>query len=29
MQEAGFAATQRINGVLFQPVLLGQRPDTV
>ena len=29
MQEAGFVATQRIDGVLFQPVLLGQRPDTV
>jgi SAM-dependent methyltransferase len=29
MQEAGFVATQRIDDVLFQPVLIGQRPDGV
>lgn len=27
MQEAGFVATQRMDDVLFQPVLIGQRPD--
>ena len=29
MQTAGFVATQRMDGVLFQPVLLGRRADAV
>lgn len=29
MQEAGFVATQRMDDVLFQPVLIGQRADAV
>jgi SAM-dependent methyltransferase len=29
MQEAGFAATQRMDDVLFQPVLIGRRGDAV
>jgi SAM-dependent methyltransferase len=29
MQEAGFVATQRMDGVLFQPVLIGKRADAV
>jgi SAM-dependent methyltransferase len=29
MEEAGFESTRRLDDVLFQPVLLGRRPDAV
>ena len=29
MQTAGFVATERMDGVLFQPVLIGRRADAV